>query len=112
LASERADESAPPEESLPEEPAESVAPPQTSFATEPAAPEPLPAGSGSSVQKAIEEVNGVVDALRTSLDDMEEVLEMLEMFERQQNLDEQEIESLRRALRQLQRPRDGGHQRR
>jgi hypothetical protein len=44
---------------------------------------------------------------------MEEVLEMLELFERQKNLDEREIESLRRALRQVNRPRDAGrHQHR
>lgn len=60
---------------------------------------------------AIEEVNGIVDALRNALDDMEEVLEMLELFERQKNADEREIESLRRALRQMHRPRDGGHSR-
>jgi predicted RNase H-like nuclease (RuvC/YqgF family) len=58
---------------------------------------------------AIEEVNRIIDSLRDSLDDMESVLEMLEQFERQSNADEREIESLRRALRHLQRPRDGGH---
>ena len=70
-----------------------------------------PAGSQPSVHTAIEEVNGIVDALRNALDDMEEVLEMLELFERQKNADEREIESLRRALRQMHRPRDGGHSR-
>jgi hypothetical protein len=40
---------------------------------------------------------------------MEEVLETLELAERQKNADEQEIESLRRGLRQLHRPREGGH---
>ena len=39
---------------------------------------------------------------------MDEVLETLELAQRQQGADEQEIESLRRALRQLQRPREGG----
>jgi hypothetical protein len=38
---------------------------------------------------------------------MEEVLETLEIAERQKDADEREIESLRRALRQLQRPRSG-----
>jgi hypothetical protein len=61
------------------------------------------------VEQAIEEVNAVVDVLRTALDDMEEVLEMLEVFERQKNADEREIDSLRRALRQVHRPRDTGH---
>jgi hypothetical protein len=81
-------------------------------------PDPLPSespapqgqlASAASVEKAIEEVNAVVEALRTSLEDMEEVLEMLEVFERQKNVDEREIESLRRALRQVHRPRDSGH---
>lgn len=37
---------------------------------------------------------------------MEEILELAELAERQKTADEQEIESLRRALRQLQqRPR-------
>lgn len=86
---------------------------------EPAVAEPAPVAptetaptqtaSRPSVEKAIEEVNGIVDALRGALDDMEEVLEMLEAFERQNNADEREIESLRRALRQMHRPRDGGH---
>ena len=62
------------------------------------------------MEGAIEEVNGIIDTLRTALDEMEEVLEMLEVFERQQSLDEREIESLRRALRQGHRPREGGHQ--
>ena len=72
----------------------------------------LAPGSGSaqpSVYKAIEEVNALVDFLRGALDDMEELLEMLELFERQKNADEREIESLRHALRQMHRPRDGGH---
>ena len=60
------------------------------------------------VQQAIEEVNQIIDTLRGSLDDMEAVLETLELAERQKNADEQEIETLRRGLRQLHRPRDGG----
>ena len=60
------------------------------------------------VQKAIEEVNQIIETLRGTLDDMEEVLETLELAERQKIADEQEIETLRRGLRQLNRPRDGG----
>jgi hypothetical protein len=37
---------------------------------------------------------------------MEGVLESLELAERQKNADEYEIDSLRRALDRLQRPRD------
>lgn len=72
--------------------------------------QPAQPASPASVQEAIDEVNGVIDALREALDEMEGVLEMLELFERQKNADEREIESLRRALRQVHRPRDGGHQ--
>ena len=58
--------------------------------------------------QAIEDVNRVVELLRDTLDDMEGVLESLELAERQKNADEQEIEQLRRSLRQLNRPRDQG----
>jgi hypothetical protein len=63
----------------------------------------------ASVTDAIEQVNKVIESLRESLDEMEAVLETLELAERQKNADEQEIESLRRSLRNLHRPRDGGH---
>jgi hypothetical protein len=60
------------------------------------------------VQQAIEDVNQIIEALRGAQEDMEEVLETLELAERQKTADEQEIETLRRGLRQLQRPREGG----
>jgi hypothetical protein len=72
--------------------------------------QPSQPASLTSIEKAIEEVNAVVDTLRHALDEMEEVLEVLELFERQKNADEREIESLRRAVRQMHRPRDAGHQ--
>ncbi len=56
--------------------------------------------------EAIEEVNHIMETLRATLDDMEEVLETLELAERQKNADEQEIETLRRGLHRLQRPRE------
>jgi len=37
---------------------------------------------------------------------MEEVLELVELAERQKSADEREIESLRRALRKIQQPRN------
>ena len=58
------------------------------------------------IQKAIDEVSQIVETLRGALDDMEEVFETLELAERQKNADEQEIETLRRALRGLRRPRE------
>jgi predicted house-cleaning noncanonical NTP pyrophosphatase (MazG superfamily) len=112
LAAEQAgaEELGTPSEPAPEEPCES---PATSISGPVAGRSAEPTeGKELSVQKAIEEVAEIVDSLRGALDEMEEVLEMLEMFERQQNADEREIETLRRALRQMQRPRDGGHQRR
>jgi prefoldin subunit 5 len=60
------------------------------------------------VQQAIEEVNRIIETLRASLEDMELVLETLELAERQKNADEQEIETLRRGLRHIHGPRQGG----
>jgi hypothetical protein len=102
----------------PESPAqitESIEPRTERALVEPAAPPPAPLpprerrpAAPLSVQNAIEEVNHIVGTLREALDDMDEVLETLESAERQKDADEHEIESLRRALRQLHRPRDGG----
>jgi hypothetical protein len=80
--------------------------PVPAFATTYDEPE---SSSPATISQAIELVNQVVQKLRVSLDEMEDVLEMLEIIERQNDADEREIESLRRALRQFQRPRDGGH---
>lgn len=96
---------------------ESLQPPQS--AAEPASRQAVAhsqpvrqsrAASPPAVQNAIEEVNRIIQTLKETLDDMEEVLETLEFAERQKNADEREIESMRRALRQLQRPHDGGAQ--
>ncbi len=54
-------------------------------------------------------VNQIITTLQQTLNEMEEVLETLELAERQKDADEREIESLRHALRHLHRPRDGGH---
>jgi hypothetical protein len=59
----------------------------------------------SAIGQAIDEVMQIVDSLKGALDQMDEVLELVEVAERQKLADEREIESLRRALRQLQRPR-------
>ena len=61
-----------------------------------------------SITTAIEQVNKIIDELKHSLDEMEEVLETLELAERQKIDDAREIESLQRALRQLHRPPPGG----
>ena len=64
----------------------------------------------SAINQAIDEISQIIESLKRVLDQMEEVLELAELAERQKTADEQEIESLRRALRQLQRP--GGQRRR
>lgn len=58
----------------------------------------------SAITQAIDEISQIIETLKRALDQMEEVLELAEQAERQKTGDEQEIESLRRALRQLQRP--------
>jgi len=59
----------------------------------------------SAISHALDEVMQIVASLKQAVDQMDEVLELVELAERQKLADEQEIESLRRALRQLQRPR-------
>jgi hypothetical protein len=66
-----------------------------------------PAHRGAAISQAIDEVMEIIDALKRAVDQMEEVLELVELAERQKLADEREIDSLRRALRQLHdRPRD------
>ena len=64
-----------------------------------------------SVSEAIEQDTGVIEELKQVLGEMEEVLETLELAERQKIDDEREIEWLQRALRQLHRPSHGDGQR-
>ena len=53
------------------------------------------------VTDAIEQVTRIIDELKLVLNEMEEVLETLELAERQKIDDEREIDALNRALRQL-----------
>ena len=57
----------------------------------------------ASVTEAIDEVNRVIADLKAVLNTMEEVLETLELAEVQKNADEREIQSLRNALRTMDR---------
>jgi predicted RNase H-like nuclease (RuvC/YqgF family) len=68
--------------------------------------QPEAAHRAPAISDAIEQVNRIIEELKHSLDEMEEVLETLELAERQKIDDEREIQSLQRALRQLHRPRD------
>jgi hypothetical protein len=58
--------------------------------------------TGSPLLQAADEVAEVIESLKQTLAQMEEVLELIEHAERQKISDEREIESLCRALRQLQ----------
>jgi hypothetical protein len=57
----------------------------------------------AAVTECIEEVNRIMTSLRQVLDTMEEILETLELAEVQKTADEREIQSLRNALRQMDR---------
>jgi len=57
---------------------------------------------GSAISQAVNEVMQVVESLKQTLAQMEEVLELVELAERQKLTDEREIELLLRALRQFQ----------
>ena len=59
------------------------------------------------ITDAIAQVNGIIEELKHALDEMEEVLETLELAERQKIDDEREMQNLQRALRQLRHPREG-----
>jgi hypothetical protein len=80
---------------------------------EPARPEPPPQREPEpfAVSKAIDQVNYIIEDLKKVLGEMEELLETLELAERQKIDDERELESLQRALRRLHHPREGGHHR-
>jgi hypothetical protein len=52
-------------------------------------------------------VTELVESLKQALDKMEEVLELVELAERQKLADEREIESLRRVLNRIHQPRGG-----
>jgi hypothetical protein len=73
----------------------------------PVSPAPKIAAVPSAIGRAIEEVTQIVELLKQTLDQMEEVLELVELAERQKIADEREIESLRRALRRIHRPQSG-----
>jgi hypothetical protein len=62
----------------------------------------VPRTDGSAISLAVNEVMQVVESLKQTLAQMEEVLELVELAERQKLTDEREIESLLRALRQFQ----------
>lgn len=72
----------------------------------PAEPREFRPATPASVTEAIEEVNRVIASLRQVLDTMEEILETLELAEVQKNADEREIQALRSAMKNFDRPTD------
>jgi len=62
----------------------------------------------AAIGAAVSEVEKIVDALKRAAEQMEEVLELVELAERQKLADEREIDSLRRALNRMHRPHEGG----
>ena len=106
-------EAAPVERETPPPPIREPRPAPPMAVREPRPARPLPErerrpAEPMAVQEAVEEVNRVIETLRSTLKDMEDVLETLELAERQKMADEHEIESLRRGLRQLHRPPERG----
>jgi hypothetical protein len=92
--------------------AEPVAPPPPARPPEfrgsrPPPPPPAPAPATSAVAEAIEDVYRITETLKKVMEELDELLETLELAERQKLEDERELDQLRRALRQIQRPREG-----
>jgi hypothetical protein len=85
----------------PSMPARPVVPPRPRFQSAESVPRALRT-DGSAISQAVNEVMQIVASLKQTLEQMEEVLELVELAERQKLTDEREIESLLRALRQFQ----------
>jgi hypothetical protein len=99
-----------PSVSAPELPARPASPRQK---FQPAVPAPRAARpDDSAISQAVSDVTQVVESLKQALNQMEDVLELVEVAERQKLGDEREIDSLRQLLRQLQHPRSGRGERR
>jgi len=77
-----------------------VLPPETTGSRKEAPPREL-----STLRQAARQVEQILESLQEVLDDMEHVLKVLNEAERQKNVDEEEIESLRQRLNKLQRGR-------
>ena len=59
----------------------------------------------SAISQAVEHATEIAGSLKQMIDQLDEVLELVEVAERQKLADEREIEELRRALRRIQPPR-------
>ena len=65
-------------------------------------PPPFQPAPVAAIHQALDDVMQIVGALKQAQDKMEEVLELVELAERQKLADEREIDQLRRTLRQVQ----------
>jgi hypothetical protein len=59
----------------------------------------------SAVSQAVAHATEIAESLKQMIDQLDEVLELVEVAERQKLADEREIDELRRALRRIQPPR-------
>jgi len=59
----------------------------------------------SAISQAVEHATEIAESLKQMIDHLDEVLELVEVAERQKLADEREIDELRRALRRIQPPR-------
>jgi len=64
----------------------------------------------SAVSQAVAHATEIAESLKHTLDQLDEILELVELAERQKLADEREIDELRRALRRIQPPRHQQHQ--
>ena len=59
----------------------------------------------SAIHQAVSHATEIAESLKHMIDQLDEVLELVEVAERQKLVDERELEELRRALRRIQPPR-------
>jgi hypothetical protein len=59
----------------------------------------------SAISQAVAHATEIAESLKHTIDQLDEILELVELAERQKLADEREIDELRRALRRIQPPR-------
>jgi hypothetical protein len=59
----------------------------------------------SAISQAVAHATEIAESLKHTIDQLDEILELVELAERQKIADEREIDELRRALRRIQPPR-------
>jgi hypothetical protein len=64
----------------------------------------------TAISQAVAHATEIAESLKQTIDLLDEILELVEIAERQKLADEREIDELRRALRRIQPPRQMMHQ--